>query len=71
MIEKTAHDRHLDELAKKIASQFEGERYFDVASVCAAIAVFAISEGFSSNRRQAFETLIAFMRERFERTSLN
>jgi hypothetical protein len=55
--DRTDYDRHMDELAIKIAKSAEGEPTLDVVSACSAIAAFGIRK-FYHDRKQRHEALV-------------
>jgi hypothetical protein len=61
--DRTDYDRHMDELAIKIAKSAEGEPTLDVVSACSAIAAFGIREFYRDpeQRSDALDKIIGLM----------
>jgi hypothetical protein len=60
-VDQDDYDRHMNALALRINRAVDGEQYFDVASVCTLIAVFAIADGIEAdNRKEAHMKIFRF-----------
>jgi hypothetical protein len=65
------HDRHLDDLALRMAEVLDGEELFDVACAAALVTAYALARGSSdaNERKATVEKVVTFIREQAERTA--
>jgi hypothetical protein len=63
------HDARMTRLARKVSHMLDGEDLFDVASVCALLATFAICEAYPTlkGRITALDKIHVFMLERISK----